>query len=231
MHSAFMWQQGGRAFVVMVDDEEAADVDIMEITDPRRPRLVSETDLNALGVEQPRVNGEQSFLHDMTVKRIRGVQTMLASYWDGGYVAARRERPGAPTADLEHRLRGAGPPARRARTARPHARGQRPPGGVRPPQPVLPGHRRGLPAHPDHLAGDLGARARPAVRGRAGRDGRGPRHERRQGGDRPRRRLADRREHERDRAQRVRRPRVRGGGHPAVAGDRRLRRGGGARGM
>jgi hypothetical protein len=96
VHSAFMWQQGGRAFVVTVDDEEAADVDILEITDPRRPRLISETDLNALGVEQPRVNGEQSFLHDMTVKPIRGVQTMLASYWDGGYAQLDVNDPARP---------------------------------------------------------------------------------------------------------------------------------------
>jgi len=42
---------------VMVDDEEAADVDIMEITDPRRPRLISETDLNTLGVQQTALDG------------------------------------------------------------------------------------------------------------------------------------------------------------------------------
>ena len=96
VHSAFAWQDGGRAFVVMVDDEEPADVDIMEITDPRRPRLVSETDLNTLGVEQPFVNGEESFLHDMTVKRIGGVQTLLASYWDGGYAQLDVNDPARP---------------------------------------------------------------------------------------------------------------------------------------
>ena len=96
VHSAFAWQDGGRAFVVMVDDEEPADVDIMEITDPRRPRLVSETDLNTLGVEQPFVNGQESFLHDMTVKRIGGVQTLLASYWDGGYAQLDVNDPARP---------------------------------------------------------------------------------------------------------------------------------------
>lgn len=35
--SAFAWQQGRRAFVVSVDDEESTDVDIFEITDPTKP--------------------------------------------------------------------------------------------------------------------------------------------------------------------------------------------------
>ncbi len=96
VHSAFVWQDGPRAFVVMVDDEESADVDIMEITDPRNPKLISETNLNAFGVEQPDVHGESSFLHDMVVKRIRGVQTMLASYWDGGYVQLNVNDPARP---------------------------------------------------------------------------------------------------------------------------------------
>jgi hypothetical protein len=30
--------------------------------------------------------GEAAFLHDVTVKEIDGVQTMLLSYWDGGWV-------------------------------------------------------------------------------------------------------------------------------------------------
>ncbi|HEY5986850.1 MAG TPA: hypothetical protein VIV12_10805, partial [Streptosporangiaceae bacterium] len=46
-HSVFAWQQGGRAFVVASDDEESpfSDIDIMEITDPRHPAVVSETGL------------------------------------------------------------------------------------------------------------------------------------------------------------------------------------------
>jgi len=31
------------------------------------------------------VHGDAVFLHDMVVKEIDGVQTMLVSYWDGGY--------------------------------------------------------------------------------------------------------------------------------------------------
>lgn len=96
IHSAFAWQSGERAYVVTVDDEEGADVDIMDITDPRNPQLVSETDLDELGVEQRDVNGKTSFLHDVIVKRIGGVQTMLLSYWDGGYVQLNVNDPARP---------------------------------------------------------------------------------------------------------------------------------------
>ena len=45
IHSAFAWQDGARAYAVLVDDEEAEDIDILDITNPSRPRLISETDL------------------------------------------------------------------------------------------------------------------------------------------------------------------------------------------
>lgn len=47
VHSAFAWQAGDKAYAVLVDNEEAADVDILDITDPRNPVLIAEYDLNA----------------------------------------------------------------------------------------------------------------------------------------------------------------------------------------
>jgi hypothetical protein len=97
-HSAFAWQDGSKAYVVLVDDEEGTDVDILDITNPSQPRLVSETDLTAQ-TEQPlgAVHGDAVFLHDMVVKKIGGVQTMLLSYWDGGYVKLNVNDPARPT--------------------------------------------------------------------------------------------------------------------------------------
>src|SRR3712207_5236674 len=88
VHSAFAWDVGRKAYAVLVDDEEAEDVDIMDITDPRNPSLIAEYDLNA---EFPQIIQEQlgtaeSFFHDVIVKKIDGRWIMLASYWDGGYV-------------------------------------------------------------------------------------------------------------------------------------------------
>jgi len=89
IHSVFIWDAGDKAYAVIVDDEEAADVDIMDITDPRKPVMVREYDL---AKEFPQIlqstpdNLTQVFLHDMIVKEIGGRQIMLASYWDAGYV-------------------------------------------------------------------------------------------------------------------------------------------------
>ncbi len=38
IHSAFAWQAGEKAYVVTVDNYEGTDVDILEITNPRKPR-------------------------------------------------------------------------------------------------------------------------------------------------------------------------------------------------
>ena len=99
VHSVFGWQAGGKAYAVLVDNEEAADVDIMDITDPRNPVLIAEYDLNT---KFPKIihrdlGAGSSFLHDMIVKQIDGRQIMLLSYWDGGYVVLDVTDPRNPT--------------------------------------------------------------------------------------------------------------------------------------
>ena len=89
IHSVFAWQQGDRAYAVMVDNEEIEDVDIVDITDPRKPVLIAEYDLVELSggrISQPDQDLDEVFLHDMVVKEIDGKFVMLASYWDAGYV-------------------------------------------------------------------------------------------------------------------------------------------------
>ena len=95
-HSAFAWDAGDRAYLVATDDDETVDVDIFEITDPKKPRLVSETNLNQYGVAQPALGLDESFLHDMVVKQIGSRFIMLLSYWDGGYVLLDVTNPAAP---------------------------------------------------------------------------------------------------------------------------------------
>ena len=96
IHSAFAWQAGDRAFVVMTDNVEFPDVDIMEITNPHRPRLIAELDLNDFDVDQPELGLTDSFLHDMVVKQIDGRWVMLLSYWDGGWVLLDVDDPANP---------------------------------------------------------------------------------------------------------------------------------------
>ncbi|HEX4929548.1 MAG TPA: hypothetical protein VFV62_02485, partial [Gaiellaceae bacterium] len=96
-HSAFAWNPGDRAYLVATDDDETTDVDIFDITNPKKPVLVSETDLNQYNVSQPELALTDSFLHDMVVKQIGSRFIMLTSYWDGGYVLldVTNPRPGA----------------------------------------------------------------------------------------------------------------------------------------
>ncbi|MDP8900244.1 MAG: hypothetical protein M3N33_03695, partial [Actinomycetota bacterium] len=90
IHSAFAWDAGSKAYVVIVDNVEGTDVDILDITDPRAPKQIA--DIN-LAERFPQIlqaapsNLGEVFLHDMIVKEIDGQQVMLLSYWDGGYVA------------------------------------------------------------------------------------------------------------------------------------------------
>jgi len=91
-HSAFAWtnELDGRTYVVLVDDEETTDLDILDITNPRNPRLVNDSldlDEEPFDVDQASPPGLTSvFSHDMTVKRIGRRYVMNVSYWDGGYV-------------------------------------------------------------------------------------------------------------------------------------------------
>jgi hypothetical protein len=85
-HSVFAWQAGDRAYAVMVDNRELTDVDIVDITNPKKPVLVAEYDLAEQFPQIVQPDFSQVFLHDMVVKEIGGRQIMLLSYWDGGYV-------------------------------------------------------------------------------------------------------------------------------------------------
>src|ERR671919_947986 len=88
IHSVFIWDAGNKAYAVLVDDEEATDVDIMDITNPRSPVMIAEYDLAATfpQILQEGVGLDSVFHHDMIVKQIGSRFFMLVSYWDAGYV-------------------------------------------------------------------------------------------------------------------------------------------------
>ena len=89
IHSVFAWDAGRRAYAVLVDNIDRRDVDIVDISNPRKPRLVAEYDLVT---QFPQItqagppNLVEVFHHDVIVKKIGSRQVMLVSYWDGGYV-------------------------------------------------------------------------------------------------------------------------------------------------
>jgi hypothetical protein len=95
-HSAFAWDAGDHAYLIASDDDESVDVDIFDITDPRKPIKASELDLNRFGIQQPALGLTDSFLHDMVVKQIGSKFIGLLSYWDGGYILLNVTNPYAP---------------------------------------------------------------------------------------------------------------------------------------
>jgi hypothetical protein len=89
IHSIFAWDAGDKAYAVIVDNEEGPDVDIVDISDPKKPALVAEYDLDAKFpqiVQSTPTNLVEIFHHDVVVKQIGGRFVMLVSYWDAGYV-------------------------------------------------------------------------------------------------------------------------------------------------
>jgi len=101
IHSAFVWQQGKRAFVVIVDDEELEDVDIFEITNPSSPVFIAQVSLaDWPGAQDAQSEGigsfAASFLHDMVVRKVKGDWLMLLSYWDAGYIVLNVNDPANP---------------------------------------------------------------------------------------------------------------------------------------
>jgi hypothetical protein len=91
IHSVFAWDAGSKAYAVIVDNEEGDDVDIVDITNPKKPALIAEYDLDEdfpQIVQATPPNLVEIFHHDVVVKQMgeSGPFIMLVSYWDGGYV-------------------------------------------------------------------------------------------------------------------------------------------------
>ena len=96
-HSVFMWKDDGKVYLVATDNEELHDVDIFDITEPRKPKPVAEYDLLesfpqiSQTAQFPRLS--EIFQHDMVTKVIDGRDVLINSYWDAGYVMLDVENP------------------------------------------------------------------------------------------------------------------------------------------
>ena len=104
VHSAFAWYvpganppATGRAYVMMADNQEVADVDILDITNPAAPVMASEVGFNDWPAAQsPLANGDTVFNHDFQVKQIGNRWISLNSYWDAGWVLLDVTNPTNP---------------------------------------------------------------------------------------------------------------------------------------
>ena len=96
-HSAQLFTQPGKAFAVLQDNQDLADVDIFDITDPRNPVMVAEVGFEDWPeAHAPLANGDTVFHHDMQFKRIGGHDFLLVSYWDAGQVLLNVDDPANP---------------------------------------------------------------------------------------------------------------------------------------
>ena len=91
VHSFYAWYDhvAKKTWAALVDNEEATDVDIFDISNPAAPVMVNDTlDLEArFGVSQESPRGLTSvFAHDMDVVKVGNKYVMSVGYWDGGYV-------------------------------------------------------------------------------------------------------------------------------------------------
>lgn len=89
IHSVFAWDAGSKAYAVIIDNEEGEDVDIVDISSPKKPALIAEYDIDEDfpgTVQATPPNLVEIFSHDVVVKEIESRYVMLVSYWDAGYV-------------------------------------------------------------------------------------------------------------------------------------------------
>ncbi len=97
VHSVMGWDAGKKAYAILTDNFEALDVDIMDISNPRAPRLIAETGYDEwAGISPQLAHQEQAFHHDMWVKKIDGDWVAMVSYWDAGWVLLNLNNPANP---------------------------------------------------------------------------------------------------------------------------------------
>ena len=103
-HSAQLFVQRGvlprgkdRVLATLQDNQDLADVDIFDVSDPTSPVKLTELGLEDWpGAQGSYANGDTVFHHDMQHKRIRGHDYLLVSYWDAGQVLLNIDDPANP---------------------------------------------------------------------------------------------------------------------------------------
>jgi hypothetical protein len=103
-HSAQLFVQHGvlggkdRVIATLQDNQDLADVDIFDVSDPTNPVKLAERGLEDWpGAQGSYANGDTVFHHDMQHKRIAGHDYLLVSYWDAGQVLLNIDNPANPT--------------------------------------------------------------------------------------------------------------------------------------
>jgi hypothetical protein len=92
-HSAIAWDAGSRAYLAAIDNEELEDVDLFEITNPRNPTKLAETNLPGVRVN---AYGNEKTSHDFDVLKFGGKWHLMVSDWDAGWIDVNVTNPANP---------------------------------------------------------------------------------------------------------------------------------------
>ncbi len=93
IHNTFIWEDGGKAYLIAVDDVDARDVIIVDITNPASPKVVTQTGApDWPGLDFSEIEGPAVLLHDVWVQG--GIAYL--SYWDAGLVLLDVSDPSNP---------------------------------------------------------------------------------------------------------------------------------------
>lgn len=96
VHNTYIYQQGDRAYALVVDDENLRDVHIVDITKPQSPKEVAVTGAPDWPTLNDNIGVGEVFLHDVWVQENDGTVIAYLSYWDAGLVLLDITDPANP---------------------------------------------------------------------------------------------------------------------------------------
>lgn len=103
VHNTYIWQQGAKAYVGLVDDDNARDFHIVDISKPAHPVEVARVgwqDWLTLATDPQGANAlgdfAATFIHDVWVERHGGRTIAYLSYWDAGLITLDVSDPANP---------------------------------------------------------------------------------------------------------------------------------------
>lgn len=86
VHNTYIYQQGDRAYALVVDDENLRDLHIIDITRPQTPREIAVTGAPDWPDLNDNIGVGEVFLHDVWAQENGGRVIAYLSYWDAGLV-------------------------------------------------------------------------------------------------------------------------------------------------
>lgn len=96
VHNTFIYQQGSKAFMLVVDDINARDLHIVDISKPQAPKEIANVGAPDWPGLRDNIGIGEVFLHDVWVQENDGKFIAYLSYWDAGLVLLDITNPRNP---------------------------------------------------------------------------------------------------------------------------------------